>query len=99
MGGVTGAEEGAQGRYWHRESGAERVDYLYESYGARELAEYVVEADDDYARMYVAWVSARQRAATEAVHATEALAIRDAEIARLKAALSASRLAEVDPYI
>jgi hypothetical protein len=38
-----------------------------------------------------AWLSARRRSGTEAQYATEALALRDAEIVRLKAELAKAR--------
>ncbi|MGW6949014.1 hypothetical protein ACWGHD_19070 [Streptomyces xanthophaeus] len=90
----------------------ERIEDYYQSSGARELAESLVDAEDRIAglkavrgawwglvhrsmgasnragkaaqRYRSAWLSARRRAADEYNHTAEALAERDAEIARLK---------------
>lgn len=51
--------------------------------------EYADEMAEERDRYRLAWISARRRAAMESVYATEALELKDAEIARLRAALVA----------
>ncbi|MFE5093250.1 hypothetical protein ACFRCI_23535 [Streptomyces sp. NPDC056638] len=70
----------------------EQIDDLYESHGARELAEWLVEGEEERARYRLAWLSARRRAADEANFGMEALELKAAETARLKARLDAVRI-------
>jgi hypothetical protein len=65
----------------------ERIEDYYQG-SAWDLAEYLVDAEDEAARLRSAWTSARRRAADAYNFGGEALALRDEEIARLRAELT-----------
>ncbi|MFJ3588608.1 hypothetical protein ACIQUY_04870 [Streptomyces sp. NPDC090231] len=65
-----------------------RVTALYTGVDPLDLAMRVVDAEGQRDRYRFAWLSARRRAADEANFGMEALELRDAEIARLKATLA-----------
>ncbi|MEU3729970.1 hypothetical protein AB0E81_11255 [Streptomyces sp. NPDC033538] len=69
----------------------ERVTELYVEVDPLGLATRIVDLEGEVARLRLAYLSARRRAADEHVFGMEALQMRDDEIRRLKAELDASR--------
>lgn len=76
-----------------------RIRGLYVHFDPSDLAEWLVDAEDEAIRYRLAWISARRRAADGANFGTEALELKNQEISRLRSELATYRKTACGPRL